>query len=137
MNRLDSKKSNIIFWMAIGLIAILYLIFILLYYKCPFNYLFGLSCPGCGLTRAYYALFRFDLSEAFHFHPLFFLYPLVLVFFIVSKILKWNIKTKYWIMIAVGIYALTIIVYLIRLSLNNDIVYFHPEEGLLTKHLFE
>lgn len=39
---------------------------------CPSAALFGIPCPGCGLTRATLALLHGDLAGAFHFHPLVF-----------------------------------------------------------------
>jgi hypothetical protein len=45
---------------------------------CPTATLFGIPCPGCGLTRATLALFRGDVAAALKFHPLVFvLTPLV------------------------------------------------------------
>jgi hypothetical protein len=45
---------------------------------CPTATLFGIPCPGCGLTRATLALFRGDVGTAFQLHPLVFvLMPLV------------------------------------------------------------
>jgi hypothetical protein len=38
---------------------------------CLFKRVLGLPCPGCGLTRAYLSLLRFDLGNAFFYHPLF------------------------------------------------------------------
>jgi len=40
---------------------------------CPFMKIFGFPCPFCGMTRAYEALFRLDITEAFYWHPLFWL----------------------------------------------------------------
>jgi Protein of unknown function (DUF2752) len=37
---------------------------------CPFAELFGLPCPGCGLTRAAWALLRGDFRGALSLHPL-------------------------------------------------------------------
>jgi hypothetical protein len=37
---------------------------------CPTALLFGLPCPGCGLTRATVALLHGDFAAAFRFHPL-------------------------------------------------------------------
>ena len=31
-------------------------------YKCPIKLLFGIDCPGCGMTRAFKAVY--DMSEA-------------------------------------------------------------------------
>lgn len=37
---------------------------------CPFALLFGLPCPGCGLTRAALVLLHGDLERAISQHPL-------------------------------------------------------------------
>ena len=42
---------------------------------CPFRFFFGISCPGCGMTRALLAALRLDFAAAFSYHPLFFLLP--------------------------------------------------------------
>lgn len=41
--------------------------------SCPTAAIFGIPCPGCGLTRATLALLRGELRAALHFHPLVFL----------------------------------------------------------------
>ena len=47
---------------------------------CPMAGLFGIPCPGCGLTRATLALAHGHLREAFAFHPLaFVLSPLFIM----------------------------------------------------------
>lgn len=45
---------------------------------CPFHSLTGLSCPGCGLTRGFHALFHGDLAQALQFNLLL---PVYLIFF--------------------------------------------------------
>ncbi|HEY3379522.1 MAG TPA: DUF2752 domain-containing protein [Armatimonadota bacterium] len=37
---------------------------------CPFRLLTQLDCPGCGLTRAFRAMGRLDVWEAFRYNPL-------------------------------------------------------------------
>ena len=36
---------------------------------CPFKTLTGISCPGCGMTRAFLALGEADFVGAFHLNP--------------------------------------------------------------------
>ena len=36
---------------------------------CPFHYITGIECPGCGMTRACIALGRGDIGHAFHYNP--------------------------------------------------------------------
>ncbi len=38
---------------------------------CPLRRITGLSCPGCGMSRALLAAVRLDFKSAFSFHPLF------------------------------------------------------------------
>ena len=42
---------------------------------CPIRYLTGVSCPGCGMTRAWLSVLHLHLGEAFAYHPLFWLVP--------------------------------------------------------------
>lgn len=45
---------------------------------CLFKSAFGISCPGCGITRAIAALFRGDLEAAWQYNPqLFLIIPLL------------------------------------------------------------
>ena len=41
---------------------------------CPMMIVLHLPCPGCGLTRAGFALLRLDLAGAYRIHP--FIYPI-------------------------------------------------------------
>jgi uncharacterized protein DUF2752 len=38
--------------------------------KCPFRFLTGWQCPGCGSTRAFYHLLHFEPIAAFKLNPL-------------------------------------------------------------------
>ena len=48
-------------------------VFLVFVYRCPFRLIFGVACPGCGLTRAMLCLLKLDIVGAFSYHPLFWL----------------------------------------------------------------
>ena len=66
----------------------------------------GLPCPSCGMTRAFLYLAKLDFAEAFHYHPLFPMVPLL--FF---SYLKGNQK------LLITICLIFIVVWLIRMVL--------------------
>ena len=59
---------------------------IVLFYRCPVNLLFGVDCPGCGLTRAFFAALQFDFRAAFAYHPLFLPIGIVLAYLLLYEI---------------------------------------------------
>jgi hypothetical protein len=65
---------------------------------CPARGLFGVPCPGCGLTRASFAMFQGDIHEMAHFNPLapilfpLFVYGMVRVALVTSGVLPKSIK---------------------------------------------
>ena len=60
---------------------------VLLYYfiGCPFRFIFGVPCPGCGVTRAWFSFLSGDLIKAFDYHPLFLLMSVVILLLIVKN----------------------------------------------------
>lgn len=48
-------------------------------FGCPIRFMTGISCPGCGMTRAYLCLLRGDVEGAFNYHPLFPLVPIGII----------------------------------------------------------
>lgn len=57
-------------------------------FKCVFRTLTGVPCPGCGMTRAMISVLKLELSEAFYYHPLFCVPPLMLAVGIVALLCK-------------------------------------------------
>ncbi|HXG85063.1 MAG TPA: DUF2752 domain-containing protein [Pyrinomonadaceae bacterium] len=51
---------------------------------CPLYQLTGLSCPGCGLTRGFHALFGGDILGALHFNALLPVYFFVFAYLLAS-----------------------------------------------------
>lgn len=122
------KEIGIVF----GIIGIFYLILFALGITCPIKAITGISCPGCGMTRAWLSLLSGDLNRAISFHPLFF-YPLTLLilFFYRKSLSK---KTLYFFFFFLGISFLGL--YLYRMFTSTDtVVVFKPREGLIYKML--
>lgn len=127
------KKIKSITLIYIFLFLILLLV-ILTIYHCPLKYIFGISCPTCGLTRAMIYFFKMDFLNAFHYHAF---WPVVVVGSIlyilyITKIIKINQK-KTILILCIIICLLNLIYYFWRLFNNSDIVYFDFTESLIYK----
>lgn len=44
---------------------------------CLFRSLTGIICPGCGMSRAVLSALRLDFSQAFYYHPMFCILPVL------------------------------------------------------------
>ncbi len=95
-------------------ILILFLLFILIVpVACIFKTATGISCSSCGMTRAFYSIFKFNFIDAFYLNilsiPLFIFIVLSLVIMIIEifqnkfeyipKLL--NFFKKYWYIIII------------------------------------
>ena len=111
---------------AISVIILFYIAIESIGITCPIKFLTGISCAGCGMSRAFLAALKLDFVSAFHFHPLFWLViPTVLLFVFRNKITFFKICF-------ILIVAIFIITYLIRMfQPNDDIVVFEPQAGFI------
>lgn len=99
---------------------------------CPIRFLTGISCPGCGITRAWLAFLHRNIAEAFYYHPLFLLAPLFIVLFLFED--QVDVPKYRWLIYAVA--GSFLVVYLLRLIwFPNEIVVCRPQEGILCKIL--
>lgn len=120
-NKIRHNYGKIILF---AVIAIFYLI-----HGCPIRFFTGIACPGCGMTRALFALSRLDFPLAFEMHPLVFLLPVaVIVYFSRKLIPKKVLKPIY-----TSALILLITVYIIRLNGNSNVVYADFESGIIYK----
>lgn len=56
---------------------------------CLIKALTGITCPGCGMTRAYVSLLHLDFAGAFRYHKMFWAPPILYVYFLFDgKVLK-------------------------------------------------
>ena len=76
----------------------------------------GFPCPTCGMTRAVFSLLAFDIVQAFYFHPLVFLLPILVTVVVLRDIyfFKYVFYSKvFWAFVIV----LFIVVYVVRMIL--------------------
>lgn len=107
-------------------ILLLYAFFALSGIGCPIKFTTGVSCAGCGMTRAWRHVLHLDLAAAFDFHPLFWTVPVVVVLFF----LKERFPHVFRVTVCV-VAALFIVVYFVRMfDRGCDIVVFEPKNGV-------
>lgn len=53
-------------------------------FGCPIYEIFGVCCPCCGVTRAWLCFLRGNVAEAFRYHALFPLLPLLGILYILN-----------------------------------------------------
>lgn len=122
----SAYKESILLLCAVGLYVLgMYLLHI----PCPIKLLTGVSCPGCGMTRAYASLLRLDFSAAFAYHPLWPLIPILLVLLPIfhRKNFRLAFNLTIW-----GFVIAMIALYLYRIFILHDpILSASPADGLI------
>jgi len=118
---------------AVLVIIVFYAVMELSGISCPIRFLTGISCAGCGMSRAWLSLLRLDIVAAFHYHPLFLLPILAVGLLMFRPRLNQHL-------FRVGMHMICgafIIVYFIRLFSPGDvIVTFEPLQGVISQVLF-
>lgn len=94
---------------------------------CPFRLLTGISCPGCGMTRALFSLLTLDFGKAFELHPLVFLLPFAVLIYFKRK----SIPKKAMTVLCAFALILLFAVYCIRMIQGSTVVYADFESGLI------
>jgi hypothetical protein len=109
-------------------LVILYGFFFLVGVTCPIKFLTGVSCPGCGMSRAEFAFIRGDIRKAFYYHPLFPLPIVVLILLPFREKIPEFIKRIFLLVI---IMAFMVVFFWRMFFLDQDIVVFDPWNGLI------
>lgn len=104
----------------------LYLLLAAVGIGCPIKFATGISCAGCGMTRAWLALLRLDVKAAFEYHPLFWLPPCAVIVFA----MKGKMSEKVYKILLFTIVLLFGIVYIYRMAGDDQVVVFEPEKGI-------
>ena len=91
-------KRKKIFGILLGEGILGYLLFIQnISFPCPCKTIFHIPCPGCGMTRAFKALFQLELLKSFHYHVLsipIFLLIVGINFYLIKDLVKNTEQTK-------------------------------------------
>lgn len=122
-----NKNSLLVF---IILVILIYGILQVFGITCPIKFITGVSCPGCGMTRAYLSLLRLDFKSAYYYHPLFILPALGLIIYIFRD----KFSKKFLSRLEIFFVLVFLIVYIFRMMDPNDtIVVFRPYESIFYK----
>lgn len=98
--------------------------------SCPVLWLTGVSCAGCGMTRAWLCVLRGDFARAFRFHPLWPLVPAGGLVWLVRSVLPPKVYRGCKLAFCTVFFA----VYLVRLADPADpVAVVHPQEGVVGK----
>jgi hypothetical protein len=101
------------------LLFIIYLILNLLNIGCPIKAFTGISCPGCGMTRAVLSALQLNFRAAFYFHPLFLVTPVMFLLFLLQDFISKKYRYLAW----GALFFLFFTVYLYRLFYaHSDVV---------------
>lgn len=118
------QKSLLVAAIAIALLILLFWVFSI---PCPIKFLTGISCAGCGMTRAWLSVLHLDFSAAIDYHPLFWAVPIAFLCFLLLR--RYPLFSKCTLAI---ILTLDIAVYLFRMfDPDCTIVTFEPTNALI------
>jgi hypothetical protein len=98
---------------------------------CPIKEATGVSCPGCGMSRALIALLTLDFSSALYYHPVaFVLLPMAVGLIVFHE--RGMKKAKKVLLIVFATVMLA--VYLYRfLVIQSPVLEFAPEKSIFTR----
>ena len=105
-----------------ALFAGAYLSASILGWGCPVQHFTGVPCPGCGMSRAAFALLRLDFSAAFRYHPMIFVLPPVALYTLFGKKPLLGAETRERVLLW-GTMALWAVVWIVRLVIHDPLVW--------------
>lgn len=129
------QKINKDMLLAVLAVVAIYFVFSILGIGCPIKWATGISCAGCGMTRAYLSLLHLDIEHAFIYHPLFWSVPLVLLIIVLHMAGRVSARAANYVKYLAAF--LFIIVYVVRLINPEDtIVVANIQEGLVWRAFY-
>ena len=117
-------KSNLKKYLCmVGMLAGFVLLVNILHTGCLIRFLTGVSCPGCGITRAIKALLELNFSKAFYYNPMVYVLLLTPIWIFLSP-RQQNVSE--WLFCVLGV-----CVYLVRLYINHPVIQINIQNGFL------
>lgn len=125
-NKQKKERKELI--CAVTAVVVLYTAMESIGITCPIKFITGISCAGCGMSRAWIAFLQLDMAKAFEYHPLFWLPPIT----VIVLLCKSKINIKIYKIIIFTIILMFAIVYICRLIWSgDDVVVFEPQNNIL------
>ena len=125
-NRRKNERKELI--CAATAVVVLYTAMESIGITCPIKFVTGISCAGCGMSRAWMAFLHLDIAKAFAYHPLFWLVPIA----VIVLLCKSKINIKFYKIFMFTMAGAFVIVYLYRMFIGTgDIVVFEPQNNIL------
>ena len=127
-NTLKKYRNTIL--LVVAVVAI-YAVMFAFGITCPIKYLTGISCPGCGMSRACVSALRLDFASAFCYHPLWIILPFAAALLILFRVMK---KSKLFDITLYVCAAVMFCVWLYRMIFAGaDVVVFEPQNSIIVK----
>ncbi len=129
----DSNKRKLIeSTLGIFSVILLYTVFHFVGIGCPIKFFTGISCAGCGMSRAWLSVLKLDFCGAFYYHPLFWMVPIGFGLFIFkrkisTKVFKGLVWTGLIILLAVYVWRL--------IDPNDNIVVIDIKNGAIIRFI--
>ena len=113
---------------SVAAVVVLYVILESFGVTCPIKYITGISCAGCGMSRAWMAFLQLDIAKAFAYHPLFWLVPIA----VIVLLCKSKINIKFYKIFMFTMAGAFVIVYLYRMFIGDgNVVVFEPQNNIV------
>ena len=100
---------------------------------CPIERLSGISCPGCGMSRALLCLLRLDIAKALYFHPLSVVMPFAAAVWMLRRMFSSRLLRS----LSGVLIAAFLICWLMRLYAGDPVLSIDIEKGLLYRFIKE